>query len=124
MLEIVCAMLQIAHQLMGKILIDLRNTKEETMSVAELKQNQEIDDAAVTLPSLVKSSSGKHVPKLGSSRQSSTENVTDKDTEKETQYRLDPKYHPKTHELGSPIRVLLYRAFWIRKFILFLGHYY
>ncbi|KAH9540609.1 hypothetical protein CY35_14G013900 [Sphagnum magellanicum] len=83
---------KIAHQLMGKILIDLRNTKEETMSVAELKQNQEIDDAAVTLPSLVKSSSGKHVPKLGSSRQSSTENVTDKDTEKETQYRLDPKY--------------------------------
>jgi inositol hexakisphosphate/diphosphoinositol-pentakisphosphate kinase len=106
MLEIVCAMLQIAHQLLGKILIDLRNTKEETMSVAELKQNQEIDDAAVTLPSLVKSSSGKHVPKMGSSRQSSTENVTDKDTEKETQYRLDPKYHSKTHELGSPIRVL------------------
>jgi len=86
---------KIAHRLMGKILIDLRNTKEETLSVAELKKNDEENDdaAAATLRSPKKLDASKDSPRVGSRRQqSAAENVTDDDTEKETQYRLDPKY--------------------------------
>jgi hypothetical protein len=88
-------MFQIAHRLMGKILIDLRNTKEETLSVAELKKgDEENDDAAATmLHSPKKLDGSKDSPRVGSRRQqSAAENLTDDDTEKETQYRLDPKY--------------------------------
>jgi hypothetical protein len=88
-------MFQIAHRLMGKILIDLRNTKEETLSVAELKKSDEENDdgAATMLRSLKKLDGSKDSPRVGSRRQqSAAENVTDDDTEKETQYRLDPKY--------------------------------
>ncbi|KAH9556340.1 hypothetical protein CY35_07G021800 [Sphagnum magellanicum] len=86
---------KIAHRLMGKILIDLRNTKEETLSVAELKKNDEENDdaAAAMLRSPKKLDGSKGSPRVGSRRQqSAAENVNDDDTEKETQYRLDPKY--------------------------------
>jgi hypothetical protein len=88
-------MFQIAHRLMGKILIDLRNTKEETLSVAELKKNDEENDdaAAAMLCSPKKLDGSKDSPRVGSRRQqSAAENVTVDDTEKEIQYHLDPRY--------------------------------
>ncbi len=88
-------MFQIAHQLIGKILIDLRNTKEETLRVSELKKNDEENDdaAAAMLCSPKKLDGSKDSPRVGSRRQqSAAENVTVDDSEKETQYHLDPKY--------------------------------
>jgi hypothetical protein len=44
--SIICAILiQIARRLLGKLLIDLRNTREEAISVAELKSNQDNDSS-------------------------------------------------------------------------------
>ncbi|CAK9231089.1 unnamed protein product [Sphagnum troendelagicum] len=86
---------KIAHWLMGKILIDLQNTKEETLRVLELKKiDEENDDAAAAMLCSPKKLDGsKDSPRVGSRRQqSAAENVTVDDTEKETQYHLDPKY--------------------------------
>lgn len=87
---------QIARRLLGKILIDLRNTREEAVSVAELKRKQD------HVPSKVRKHleeegnlvSGKVRVAVDSSRQTcSTDKSyeTDDDDDKETQYRLDPK---------------------------------
>ncbi|CAK9231088.1 unnamed protein product [Sphagnum troendelagicum] len=64
---------KIAHQLMGKILIDLRNTKEETLRVLELKKNDEENDdaAAAMLCSPKKLDGSKDSPRVGSRRQQS-----------------------------------------------------
>ncbi|CAM6033233.1 unnamed protein product [Sphagnum compactum] len=64
---------KIAHWLMGKILIDLRNTKEETLSVAELKKDDEENDdaAAAMLHSPKKLDGSKDSPRVGSRRQQS-----------------------------------------------------
>jgi inositol hexakisphosphate/diphosphoinositol-pentakisphosphate kinase len=76
-------------------LIDLRNTREEAISVAELKQKQG------HVPGRVRKHleegnriSGKVRVAVDSSRQNcSTDKSyeTDDDDDKETQYRLDPK---------------------------------
>lgn len=82
---------QIARRLMGKILIDLRNTREEAISVAELKCNQDIlntgkEDGDYLL---------KFQNKTESSRRTSfTSEMSmdqDEDDDKEIKYRLDPK---------------------------------
>jgi inositol hexakisphosphate/diphosphoinositol-pentakisphosphate kinase len=87
---------KIARRLLGKILIDLRNTREEAVSVAELKRKQN------HIPSKVRKHldegnevSGKVRVAVDSSRQATSTDKsyeTDDDDDKETQYRLDPKY--------------------------------
>ncbi|XWS30276.1 hypothetical protein CRYUN_Cryun24cG0102800 [Craigia yunnanensis] len=79
---------KIARRLLGKILIDLRNTREEALNVAELKSNQDDDTR----------------------RSSTTSEMSmdqDDDDDKETKYRLDPKYaNVKTPE--RHVRTRLY----------------
>ncbi|GER35796.1 inositol hexakisphosphate anddiphosphoinositol-pentakisphosphate kinase [Striga asiatica] len=97
---------KIARRLLGKILIDLRNTREEAINVAELKSAQEnnnnnnnnnTNNSAVSTnlkedtDYLTKSQS-----KLESSRKCSFASDLpvdqDDDDDKEPKYRLDPKY--------------------------------
>ncbi|XP_073159203.1 inositol hexakisphosphate and diphosphoinositol-pentakisphosphate kinase VIP2-like isoform X2 [Henckelia pumila] len=87
---------KIARRLLGKILIDLRNTREEAINVAELKNNQDNDP---TVPSTGKDDTDYH-SKIngkfeGARRASFTSDMSldqDDDDDKETKYRLDPKY--------------------------------
>ncbi|XP_057770608.1 inositol hexakisphosphate and diphosphoinositol-pentakisphosphate kinase VIP2-like isoform X2 [Salvia miltiorrhiza] len=98
---------KIARRLMGKILIDLRNTREEAISVAELKSNQDIpntgkEDGDYYLKSQTKNESSR--------RTSFTSEMSmdqDEDDDKEIKYRLDPKYaNVKTPE--RHVRTRLY----------------
>lgn len=86
---------QIARRLLGKILIDLKNTREEAISVAELKSNQDNSSAA---PSTGKEdgdySLKSHIKTESSRRTSFTSEMSmdqDEDDDKEIKYRLDPK---------------------------------
>ncbi|KAK6928282.1 Histidine phosphatase superfamily, clade-2 [Dillenia turbinata] len=116
---------KIARRLLGKILIDLRNTREEATNVAELKSNQDQqtvftktrkedkdqvkpDSRRVSLSDLkadsrrVSSSDSKP-----DSRRVSTSDIDEDDDKEETQYRLDPKYaNVKTPE--RHVRTRLY----------------
>ncbi|KAF8399400.1 hypothetical protein HHK36_015264 [Tetracentron sinense] len=86
---------KIARRLLGKILIDLRNTREEAITVAELKSNH--DKSSST-------KSGKEDTDYQSKLQNKNEDTRrssftseksldqDDDEDKETKYRLDPKY--------------------------------
>ena len=85
---------QIARRLLGKILIDLRNTREEAISIAELKSNQETTE----LPSIAREDSAdlqksqinpEHVSKASLGSEKSVD--LDDDDDKEPKYRLDPK---------------------------------
>ena len=77
---------------MGKILIDLRNTREEAISVAEPKF---IEDEAIFLPT----KEAEHQQKIhartedGRRSSSTSEKSLDQEDEddRETKYRLDPK---------------------------------
>ncbi|KAK4488466.1 hypothetical protein RD792_004230 [Penstemon davidsonii] len=87
---------KIARRLLGKIMIDLRNTREEAISVAELKSNQ---DNNSEVPSNGKEDTDHHLESCskidGSRRASFTSQMSvdqDDDEDKETKYRLDPKY--------------------------------
>ncbi|KAF8733862.1 hypothetical protein HU200_014714 [Digitaria exilis] len=84
---------KIARRLLGKILIDLRNTREEAISVAEPKF---IEDEAIFLPTKeVEHQQKIHVRNEDGRRSSSTsEKSLDQEDEddRETKYRLDPKY--------------------------------
>ncbi|OAE33561.1 hypothetical protein AXG93_2139s1140 [Marchantia polymorpha subsp. ruderalis] len=97
---------KIARRLMGKILIDLRNTREEARNVAELRHSQyaakmgsrsraqKQQDAGAEANGKAKTSnegSRGHcsVPEKLSPLD---KDLTDDDEEKETSYRLDPKY--------------------------------
>jgi len=87
--------IQIARRLLGKILIDLRNTREEAISVAELKCNEdqqstskksEKEDTDYQLKLSIKNDDVR--------RTSTTSDISmdqDDDDDKETKYRLDPK---------------------------------
>ncbi|XP_022750644.1 inositol hexakisphosphate and diphosphoinositol-pentakisphosphate kinase VIP2-like isoform X5 [Durio zibethinus] len=102
---------KIARRLLGKILIDLRNTREEALNVAELKSNQ---DQCCTSTKTEKDD--KDFPpnlfiKSDDTRRSSTTSEMsmdhDDDDDKETKYRLDPKYaNVKTPE--RHVRTRLY----------------
>lgn len=87
---------KIARRLLGKILIDLRNTREEAINVAELKNNQDQDSKSNSSDWDDKDYYWKHHGKNEDGRRSST--TSDKsidqedDDDKETKYRLDPKY--------------------------------
>ncbi|KAJ0099091.1 hypothetical protein Patl1_22104 [Pistacia atlantica] len=87
---------KIARRLLGKILIDLRNTREEAIGVAELKSNQE---QGVTISKTEKEDTdylSKHFTKNDDTRRTSTTSEKsmdqDDDDDKEIKYRLDPKY--------------------------------
>ncbi|XP_044468183.1 inositol hexakisphosphate and diphosphoinositol-pentakisphosphate kinase VIP2-like isoform X2 [Mangifera indica] len=102
---------KIARRLLGKILIDLRNTREEAIGVAELKSNQE---QGVTISKTEKEDTDyhlKHCTKTDDGRRSSTTSEKsmdqDDDEDKEIKYRLDPKYaNVKTPE--RHVRTRLY----------------
>ncbi|XP_012568109.1 inositol hexakisphosphate and diphosphoinositol-pentakisphosphate kinase VIP2-like isoform X7 [Cicer arietinum] len=99
---------KIARRLLGKILIDVRNTREEAISVAELKNNQ--DHALIENEDTEAKSKNSH--KNDEIRKSSTMSDTsmdqdDDDDDKEPKYRLDPKYaNVKTPE--RHVRTRLY----------------
>ncbi|KAF1879319.1 hypothetical protein Lal_00005785 [Lupinus albus] len=102
---------KIARRLLGKLLIDLRNTREEAISVAELKNNQ--DNSLST--KIVKEDSEtnlKHLHKNDELRKCNTMSDIssmdqDDDDDRETKYRLDPKYaNVKTPE--RHVRTRLY----------------
>lgn len=88
-------LIQIARRLLGKILIDLRNTREEAISVAELKSNQDHDSSSVKTEKEDTEAKSKHPNKNEEIRKSITLSDISMDQEddddKETKYRLDPK---------------------------------
>ncbi|KAK7374491.1 hypothetical protein VNO80_07921 [Phaseolus coccineus] len=102
---------KIARRLLGKILIDLRNTREEAISVAELKSNQDRDSSSVKTEKEDNDAKSKHPNKNDEIRKSITlSDISmdqDDDDDKETKYRLDPKYaNVKTPE--RHVRTRLY----------------
>ncbi|CAL0321760.1 unnamed protein product [Lupinus luteus] len=102
---------KIARRLLGKLLIDLRNTQEEAISVAELKNNQ---DHSLSIKTEKEDSESKlkHFHKNDELRKCNTMSDIssmdqDDDDDKETKYRLDPKYaNVKTPE--RHVRTRLY----------------
>ncbi|CAL1357848.1 unnamed protein product [Linum trigynum] len=88
---------KIARRLLGKILIDVRNTREEAISVAELKSAQEQESSS---SSKTEKENSDNQPKLSikseDTRRTSTASEIsmeqEDDDDKETKYRLDPKY--------------------------------
>uniref|UniRef100_A0A7C9AR37 Inositol hexakisphosphate and diphosphoinositol-pentakisphosphate kinase n=1 Tax=Opuntia streptacantha TaxID=393608 RepID=A0A7C9AR37_OPUST len=85
---------KIARRLLGKILIDLRNTREEAISVAELKNNEDHHTISSKKED-AKPRSKSHTKNEDMRRCSTTSDRSidqDDDDEKETEYRLDPKY--------------------------------
>ncbi|KAK4783978.1 hypothetical protein SAY86_018346 [Trapa natans] len=84
---------KIARRLLGKILIDLRNTREEAIYVAGLKSKQEQQS---NMNDAEKDYSEEHHTCYGEIRSygSTSDKSLDQDDEddRETKYRLDPKY--------------------------------
>ncbi|XP_057435942.1 inositol hexakisphosphate and diphosphoinositol-pentakisphosphate kinase VIP2-like isoform X2 [Lotus japonicus] len=97
---------EIARRLLGKILIDLRNTREEALSVAELKSSQDHESSSTK----TEKEDPKLLNKTDEGRKSSMSDMSmdqDDDDDKETKYRLDPKYaNVKTPE--RHVRTRLY----------------
>ncbi|KAG5247625.1 hypothetical protein OIU76_029846 [Salix suchowensis] len=87
---------KIARRLLGKILIDLRNTLEEAISVAELKCNHDHESASKKTDKEDTDYQSKLFIKNEDMRRTSTTSEIsmdqDDDDDKETKYRLDPKY--------------------------------
>ena len=82
---------QIARRLLGKILIDLRNTREEAISVAGLKSSQDHESTV----SITGQEDGESNFRNEDSRRTSftgEKSINQEDDDnKETKYRLDPK---------------------------------
>ncbi|XP_021905415.1 inositol hexakisphosphate and diphosphoinositol-pentakisphosphate kinase VIP2 isoform X2 [Carica papaya] len=101
---------KIARRLLGKILIDLRNTREEALSVAELKSNQDQPPPSTKTGKEDSDYQPKLFIKNDDLRRSSANELPkdkDDDDDKETKYRLDPKYaNVKTPE--RHVRTRLY----------------
>lgn len=89
--------IQIARRLLGKLLIDLRNTREEAISVAELKNSQDHNSLSINIEKEDAEAKSKNLHKNDEMRKSSTLSLSDTsmdqddDDDKETKYRLDPK---------------------------------
>ncbi|KAI9074085.1 hypothetical protein K1719_043930 [Acacia pycnantha] len=86
---------KIARRLLGKILIDLRNrTREEALSVAELKSNQDLDSSTLKTGLDDAVSNSKLLDNNDEPRRSNTfidiSLDQDDDEDKETKYHLDP----------------------------------
>ncbi|KAI3452348.1 hypothetical protein Pfo_009013 [Paulownia fortunei] len=102
---------KIARRLLGKILIDLRNTREEAISVAELKSTQDNNSAVPCNGREDTDYHSKSQSKIEYTRKASFTSERsmdqDDDDDKETKYRLDPKYaNVKTPE--RHVRTRLY----------------
>lgn len=102
---------KIARRLMGKILIDLRNTREEAINVAELKSSQDHPSTSIkSVKEDIDYQPKLHVRNEDSRRTSFTSEKSmdqDDDDDKEIKYRLDPKYaNVKTPE--RHVRTRLY----------------
>ncbi|XP_058188337.1 inositol hexakisphosphate and diphosphoinositol-pentakisphosphate kinase VIP2-like isoform X2 [Rhododendron vialii] len=99
---------KIARRLLGKILIDLRNTREEAISVAELKGNQ--DQSSKNGKEETENHLKPHSKNEDGRRASFTSDMSvdqDDEDDKEIKYRLDPKYaNVKTPE--RHVRTRLY----------------
>ncbi|KAF7115444.1 hypothetical protein RHSIM_RhsimUnG0054600 [Rhododendron simsii] len=99
---------KIARRLLGKILIDLRNTREEAISVAELKGNQ--DQSSKNGKEETEYHLKPHSKNEDGRRASFTSDMSvdqDDEDDKEIKYRLDPKYaNVKTPE--RHVRTRLY----------------
>lgn len=87
--------LQIARRLLGKILIDLRNTREEAISVAELKSSPDQPSSQTKTRKEDTDNQSRSQSKNEDTRRCSftSEKSLDQedDEDKETKYRLDPK---------------------------------
>ena len=85
-----CPFLQIARRLLGKILIDLHNTRREIVTIAA-------ESITCHDPKIVSSTKQKDrcyydsVRKEGFERSSTDQESVDLDSHKETKYCLDPK---------------------------------
>ncbi|URD96677.1 acid phosphatase [Musa troglodytarum] len=102
---------KIARRLLGKILIDLHNTREEAISVAELKSSQESTSMFTKTRKEETEYQVRSLNKNEDPRRSSTTSEKsldqDDDDDRETKYRLDPKYaNVKTPE--RHVRTRLY----------------
>lgn len=102
---------KIARRLLGKILIDLRNTREEALSVAEAKCGQDETSLLFKTRKEETDYQSRSLNKNEDSRRTSfTSEMSldqDDDDDKETKYRLDPKYaNVKTPE--RHVRTRLY----------------
>ncbi|KAH1038543.1 hypothetical protein J1N35_040286 [Gossypium stocksii] len=87
---------KIARRLLGKILIDLRNTREEALHVADVKDNQDNCSNSTKTAEANKVFPPNISIKTDDIRRSNTTSEMsidqDDDDNKETKYRLDPKY--------------------------------
>ncbi|TYI30767.1 hypothetical protein ES332_A05G410400v1 [Gossypium tomentosum] len=86
---------KIARRLLGKILIDLRNTREEALHVAEVKCNQDNCSNSTKFAKANKVFPPNISIKTDDIRSNTTSEMSidqDDDDNKETKYRLDPKY--------------------------------
>ncbi|KAL1104323.1 hypothetical protein V6Z11_D04G059000 [Gossypium hirsutum] len=87
---------KIARRLLGKILIDLRNTREEALHVAVVKGNQDNCSNSTKTAKANKVFPPNISIKTDDIRRSNTTSEMsidqDDDDDKETKYRLDPKY--------------------------------
>ncbi|KAG5527421.1 hypothetical protein RHGRI_028343 [Rhododendron griersonianum] len=98
---------QIARRLLGKILIDLRNTREEAISVAELKGNQDQSSKNGKEETEYQLKPCKNEDGRRASFTSDMSVDQDDEDDKEIKYRLDPKYaNVKTPE--RHVRTRLY----------------
>ncbi|KAK9067247.1 hypothetical protein SSX86_014573 [Deinandra increscens subsp. villosa] len=86
---------KIARRLLGKILIDLRNTREEAINVAELKSQYQ-DSTSIAVDKGYTDHQQKNVVKNEESKRTCHTGEKsmdpDDDEDKEIKYRLDPKY--------------------------------
>lgn len=89
-------LLQIARRLLGKILIDLRNTREEAICVAGLKSKQDQHLKPSEKQKDDGEDHGKHrvayeeFKRCGNNGDKSID--PDDEDDRETKYRLDPEY--------------------------------
>ncbi|CAI9272729.1 unnamed protein product [Lactuca saligna] len=89
---------KIARRLLGKILIDLRNTREEATNVAELKSQCQTSTTSNSMKNVKEhiDHPPKSIIKSEESRRTSFTSEKsmdqDEDDDKEIKYRLDPKY--------------------------------
>ncbi|KAL3629310.1 Inositol hexakisphosphate and diphosphoinositol-pentakisphosphate kinase vip2 [Castilleja foliolosa] len=98
---------KIARRLLGKILIDLRNTREEAISVAELKSTQDNDNNPAETDYFYEPQNKIEFPRRCSFTTSDMSMDQSDDDDKEPKYRLDPKYaNVKTPE--RHVRTRLY----------------
>lgn len=105
---------QIARRLLGKILIDLRNTREEALHVAVVKGNQDNCSNSTKTAKANKVFPPNISIKTDDIRRSNTTSEMsidqDDDDDKETKYRLDPK------SVYEPLCFVLYVLFYLLKF--------